>query len=104
MVAEKIDAHMLASAARLRIISNLAVGVDNIDVEAATRAGIAVGHTPCVLTEATAYLAFGLLIATGRRIAEAEPPLSACNSRSVGPLTYLRTHAPPTPFQPAHLT
>src|ERR1700674_4448938 len=41
MVTDKIDARMIASAPRLRIISNLAVGVDNIDVEAATRAGIA---------------------------------------------------------------
>src|SRR5260370_25887143 len=89
MVAEKIDAHMLASASRLRIISNLAVGVDNIDVEAATRAGIAVGHTPGVLTEATADLAFGLLMATGRRIAEADRHVRAGKWRTWGPMTML---------------
>ena len=72
MVTDKIDARMIAEAAQLRVISNLAVGVDNIDLDAATRAGIAVGHTPGVLTEATADLAFGLLMATARRIAEAD--------------------------------
>src|SRR5208337_4953130 len=67
MLTDKIDARTIAGAPRLRVISNLAVGVDNIDLDAATRAGIAVGHTPGVLTEATADLAFGLLMATARR-------------------------------------
>src|SRR5271157_3727732 len=48
MVTDKIDARVIAGAPRLRVISNLAVGVDNVDLEAATRAGIAVGHTPGV--------------------------------------------------------
>ena len=89
MVTDKIDAHMIASAPRLRVISNLAVGVDNIDVEAATRAGIAVGHTPGVLTEATADLAFGLLMATARRIAEADRHVRAGKWRTWGPMTML---------------
>jgi len=46
MVTDKIDASVIGGAPQLRVISNLAVGVDNIDLEAATRAGIAVGHTP----------------------------------------------------------
>jgi len=89
MVTDKIDARMIASAPRLRIISNLAVGVDNIDVEAATRAGIAVGHTPGVLTEATADLAFGLLMTTARRIAEADRHVRAGKWRTWGPMTML---------------
>jgi glyoxylate reductase len=89
MITDKIDASLIASAPRLRIISNLGVGVDNIDLEAATRAGIAVGHTPGVLTEATADLAFGLLMATARRIAEADRHVRAGKWRTWGPMTML---------------
>ena len=89
MLTEKIDATVIAHAPRLRVISNLAVGVDNIDLEAATRAGIAVGHTPGVLTEATADLAFGLLMATARRIAEGDRYVRAGRWRTWGPMTML---------------
>ena len=89
MVTDKIDARMIAEAAQLRVISNLAVGVDNIDLDAATRAGIAVGHTPGVLTEATADLAFGLLMTTARRIAEADRHVRAGGWRTWGPMTLL---------------
>lgn len=89
MVTDKIDARVIAEAAQLRVISNLAVGVDNIDLEAATRAGIAVGHTPGVLTEATADLAFGLLMATARRIAEADRHVRGGLWRTWGPMTLL---------------
>jgi len=71
------------------VISNLAVGVDNIDLEAATRSGIAVGHTPGVLTEATADLAFGLMMATTRRIAEGDRYVRAGRWRTWGPMTML---------------
>jgi glyoxylate reductase len=89
MITEKIDASVIARAPRLRVISNLAVGVDNIDLEAATRAGIAVGHTPGVLTDATADLSFGLLMATARRIAEADRHVRAGKWRTWGPMTML---------------
>lgn len=89
MVTDKVDARVIAEAANLRVISNLAVGVDNIDLDAATRAGIAVGHTPGVLTEATADLAFGLLMATARRIAEADRHVRAGGWRTWGPMTLL---------------
>jgi glyoxylate reductase len=89
MITDKIDVGVIASAPRLRVISNLGVGVDNIDLEAATRAGIAVGHTPGVLTEATADLAFGLLMATARRIAEADRHVRAGKWRTWGPMTML---------------
>lgn len=89
MLTDKIDERTIAGAPRLRVISNLAVGVDNIDLDAATRAGIAVGHTPGVLTEATADLAFGLLMATARRIAEADRHVRAGKWRTWGPITML---------------
>ena len=89
MLTDRIDARVLASAPRLRVISNLAVGVDNIDLDAATRAGIAIGHTPGVLTEATADLAFGLLMAVARRIAEADRHVRAGKWRTWGPMTML---------------
>jgi glyoxylate reductase len=71
LVTESIDAALIAEGERLRVISQLAVGVDNIDLEAATARGIPVGHTPDVLTEATADMAFALLLAAARRIPEA---------------------------------
>ncbi len=89
MLTDKIDERAIVSAPRLRVISNLAVGVDNIDLDAATRAGIAVGHTPGVLTEATADLAFGLLMAAARRIAEADRHVRAGKWRTWGPMTML---------------
>src|SRR5439155_9441116 len=56
----------------LQVIANCAVGVDNIDVAAATAAGVAVTNTPDVLTEATAEFAFALMLATARRLGEGE--------------------------------
>lgn len=68
---DRIDAAFMdAAGGDLRVISQIAVGVDNIDVAAATARGIAVGHTPGVLTEATADLAFALLLAIARRLYE----------------------------------
>jgi glyoxylate reductase len=72
MITDRLDATTIAHLPRLVAISNLAVGVDNIDLAAATRAGIAVGHTPGVLTETTADLAFALMLATARRVAESD--------------------------------
>ncbi|MGH7778201.1 MAG: 2-hydroxyacid dehydrogenase [Candidatus Binataceae bacterium] len=77
MVTDRIDAALLAASPRLRIVSNLAAGVDNIDLEAATRAGVAIGHTPGVLTEATADLAFALMLAAARRVAEGDRQVRA---------------------------
>jgi lactate dehydrogenase-like 2-hydroxyacid dehydrogenase len=69
-VTDPVDAALIATGERLRVISQFAVGVDNIDLEAATAAGIPVGHTPDVLTEATADMSFALLLAAARRIPE----------------------------------
>src|SRR3954454_8635154 len=68
MLTDRIDAELIDAAPRLRAIANLAVGTDNIDLEAAAARGIAVGNTPDVLTDATADLAFALLLALARRI------------------------------------
>lgn len=89
MVTDRIDAALLAAAPRLRVVSNLAVGVDNIDLEAATRAGVAVGHTPGVLTEATADLAFALMLAAARRIAEGDRQVRAGKWKTWGPRVLL---------------
>src|SRR5213593_1361242 len=70
LLTERIDGALLDAAPRLRVISNYAVGFNNIDIPAATERGIAVGNTPGVLTDATADMAFCLLIGAARRIAE----------------------------------
>jgi len=72
LLTDPIDAALLDAAPRLRVISQMAVGVDNIDVAACTRRGIPVGYTPGVLAETTADLAWALLMATARRVVEAD--------------------------------
>jgi phosphoglycerate dehydrogenase-like enzyme len=71
MLTETIDTDALNAAPRLRVISNYAVGYDNIDIDAATERGIPVGHTPGGLTESCADHAFMLLMAAARRLPEA---------------------------------
>ncbi len=71
LLSDRVDAALIAAAPRLKVIANYAVGFDNIDVDAATARGIAVGNTPDALTEATADLAFALLMSAARRITEA---------------------------------
>ena len=68
LVTDPIDRSVIEAAPGLRAIANMAVGTDNVDLEAATARGIPVGNTPGVLTDATADLAFALLLALGRRI------------------------------------
>lgn len=70
LLSDRIDAEVIAAAPKLRVISQYAVGYDNIDLTAATARGIPVGNTPDVLTEATADLAFALLMAVARRVVE----------------------------------
>ncbi len=70
MLTDSVDEELLEKAPRLKVISNLAVGYNNIDVAAATRRGIMVTNTPGVLTEATAELTFGLILAVARRICD----------------------------------
>ena len=72
LLTDRIDAPLIENCPELTAISNYAVGVDNIDVAAATERGIQVGFTPDVLTEATADATFGLLIAAARRVVEGD--------------------------------
>ena len=67
---DKIDGAAMDAAPRLKVIANVSVGYDNIDVEAATRRGIRVSNTPGVVTESTADLTFALMLAIARRIVE----------------------------------
>jgi glyoxylate reductase len=71
MLSDKVDEALLARAPRLRVVSNYAVGYDNIDVPACTRRTIPVGNTPGVLTDATADLTMALLLASARGIMKA---------------------------------
>ncbi|HEX3279254.1 MAG TPA: D-glycerate dehydrogenase [Thermoleophilaceae bacterium] len=68
LLTDRIDAELIAEAPRLRAISNYAVGVDNIDLDAATARGVAVGNTPGVLTDSTADLAVALMLGIGRHL------------------------------------
>ena len=71
LLTDGIDGEVMdAAGIQLKIISNYAVGYDNIDIQAATERGILVGNTPGVLTETTADLAFALLMASARRLGE----------------------------------
>src|SRR6266508_1524073 len=72
LLTDPIDEELLAQASHLRVIANVAVGYDNIDVPAATRRKIVVTNTPGVLTETTADFTWALLLATARRVAEAD--------------------------------
>jgi glyoxylate reductase len=70
LLTDRVDAALLDACPRVRAVANYAVGFDNVDVAEATRRGIPVGHTPDVLTAATADLTMGLLLAIARRIPE----------------------------------
>jgi glyoxylate reductase len=71
LLVDQVDAELIDAAPKLRAVANYAIGFDNIDVEAAARRGIQVGNTPDVLTDATADLAWALMLAVARRIVEA---------------------------------
>ncbi len=73
LLSDPIDAALMdAAGPQLKVISQYAVGFDNIDVRAATQRGIPVGHTPGILTDATADFAFALMMSAGRRVVEAD--------------------------------
>lgn len=86
MLTEKVDREFLDSARNLKIVANMAVGYDNIDVPLCTLRGIVVTNTPGVLTDATADLAFALLMATARRIPEAQDLLRANKWKTWSPM------------------
>ncbi len=72
LLTDRVDEELLGVAPRLRAVSNMAVGFDNIDVPACTARGILVGNTPGVLTDTTADFAFTLLMAAARRVVEGD--------------------------------
>jgi len=72
LLTDRIDSRFLEGARHLRIVANMAVGTDNVDLAAAARLGIPISNTPDVLTDATADLAFALLLAAARRLAWAD--------------------------------
>jgi len=75
VLTDRVDRDLLAASPRLRVVANVAVGYDNIDLAAAAERGVVVCNTPGVLDETTADLAFALLLAASRRLSEAEADL-----------------------------
>ncbi len=89
LITDRVDREFMDAAPNLKVISNLAVGYDNIDVGAATARGIPVGNTPGVLTEATADLAFALLLATARQLIPGAEYVHAGKWKTWSPLEML---------------
>ena len=89
LLSDKVDTTLMDAAPKLKVISNLAVGYDNIDITGATKRGIQVGNTPGVLTETTADIAFALLMATARRVVEADRHVRKGQWKTWGPMILL---------------
>jgi glyoxylate reductase len=89
LLTDRIDAELLEACPKLRVVSNFAVGFDNLDIPAATRLGVLMGNTPGVLTETTADFAFALLMAAARRIVEGVDYVRAGKWKTWGPLLLL---------------
>lgn len=86
LLTDPVDAELMDACPRLRVVSNYAVGFDNIDIPAATERGIPVGNTPGVLTETTADFAFTLLLAAARRVVEGADYVRAGRWQTWGPM------------------
>lgn len=87
LLTDRVDDEFLDRAGpQLKVVSNFAVGFDNIDVAACTRRGVAVGNTPGVLTETTADLAWALLMAAARRLPEGDRYVRDGHWRTWGPM------------------
>lgn len=89
LLTDRVDGPLLQAAPSVRVVSNVAVGYDNIDVAACTARRIPVGHTPGVLTETTADFAFALLMGLARRVAEADRYVRAGQWRTWSPTLLL---------------
>ena len=89
LLSDRVDAELIANSNKLRAIANYAVGYDNIDLAAAKARSIPVGNTPDVLTDATADLAFALLLAAARRLPEAMASIAAGDWLAWGPEAHL---------------
>lgn len=86
MLSDGVDTELLEHAKELKVVANLAVGHDNIDLEAAKQNGVVICNTPDVLTDTTADLTFGLLMAAARRIVEADRYIKEGKWKSWSPL------------------
>jgi lactate dehydrogenase-like 2-hydroxyacid dehydrogenase len=89
LLTDRVDAELLDACPRLRVVSNYAVGTDNIDLEACAARGIPVGRTPDVLTDATADLAWALILASVRRLPEAAAAVPAGEWRTFAATRWL---------------
>ncbi len=89
LLTETVDTDLMEAAPRLRVVSNMAVGYENIDVPAATSRGIVVGNTPGVLTETTADFTFALLLAAARRVVEGDAYTRKGRWKTWGPMAML---------------
>jgi glyoxylate reductase len=89
LLTDRVDQALLDAAPRLRVVSNLAVGADNVDLARTAERGIAVGVTPGVLTDATADLAFALILAAARRLPEAQADARGGNWHTWEPAGWL---------------
>jgi glyoxylate reductase len=89
LLTDKIDAELMDRAPKLKVVSNCAVGFDNIDIKAATDRGIIVGNTPGVLTDTTADFAFALMLAAARRVTEGDRIVRAGKWKTWGPMILL---------------
>lgn len=85
LLTDRVDAALLEAAPHLRVVSNYAVGYDNVDLAAATRRGVLVTNTPDVLTETSADFALALILAAARRVNESEQYVKAGRWRTWGP-------------------
>ena len=85
LLTDRIDGALLDAAPRLRIVSNYAVGYDNVDLEAATARGVLVTNTPDVLTETTADFAFALMFAAARRVVDGAAYVKEGHWKTWGP-------------------
>jgi len=85
LLSDRIDANLMDAAPKLKVVSNMAVGYDNIDIAEATKRHIVVGNTPKVLTGTTTDLAFTLLVSASRRVAEADRYTRAGQWKTWGP-------------------
>ena len=89
MVTDRLDRDLLAGAPRLRVVSNMAVGYDNVDPAVAAKLGIWLTNTPGVLAETTADMAFALLLAAARKVNESERDTRAGGWKTWSPTGYL---------------
>ena len=89
LLTDRIDGPLLDAAPNLKVVSNFAVGFNNVDVPAATARGVCIGNTPGALSDATADLAFALMISAARRLVESAIDARAGKWKTWEPLGYL---------------